>query len=52
VKVVAPELCSLDVPHAARFLGGPRLYRAAYELGLRRTPLTEDDVNPEPHPFP
>ncbi|HEY3184418.1 MAG TPA: YcaO-like family protein [Gaiellaceae bacterium] len=52
VKVVAPELCALDVPHGARFLGGQRLYRAAYELGLRQTPLTEDDVNPEPHPFP
>jgi ribosomal protein S12 methylthiotransferase accessory factor len=52
VKVVAPELCALDVPHAARFLGGPRLYHAAQELGLRRTPLTEDEVNPEPHPFP
>jgi ribosomal protein S12 methylthiotransferase accessory factor len=52
VKVVAPELCALDVPQAARFLGGPRLYRAAYDLGLRDTPLTEDEVNPEPHPFP
>lgn len=52
VKVLAPELCALDVPHAARFLGGPRLYRAAFELGLRDAPLTEDDVNPEPHPFP
>jgi ribosomal protein S12 methylthiotransferase accessory factor len=52
VKVLAPELCSLDVPHAARFLGGSRLYRAAAELGLRDGPLAWEDVNPEPHPFP
>jgi ribosomal protein S12 methylthiotransferase accessory factor len=51
-KVVAPELCPLDVRHDARFLGGERLYRAAFELGLRDAPLAFDDVNPAPHPFP
>jgi len=51
-KVLAPELCSLDVPHTARFLGGRRLYEAASVLGLREGPLAEHDVNPEPHPFP
>ncbi len=51
VKVIAPELCSLDVPHAGRFLGGRRLYEAAGELGLRAGPLSVP-VNPEPHPFP
>jgi ribosomal protein S12 methylthiotransferase accessory factor len=51
VKVVAPELCSLDVPHAGRFLGGRRLYEAAAELGLRSGPIP-DSVNPDPHPFP
>jgi ribosomal protein S12 methylthiotransferase accessory factor len=51
-KVVAPELCALDVVHAARFLGGRRLYEAAANLGLRATRLTSADVNPEPHPFP
>ncbi len=52
VKVVAPELCSLDVVHVARFLGGRRLYDVPVELGLRSKPLTEDELNPEPHPFP
>ncbi len=28
-RVIAPELCALDVPHSARFLGGRRLYEAA-----------------------
>ena len=51
-KVLAPELCPLDVPHAARFLGGRRLYDAAVSLGLRDEPLHEADVNPDPHPFP
>jgi ribosomal protein S12 methylthiotransferase accessory factor len=52
VKTLAPELCSLDVFHRARFLGGPRLYRAASDLGLRKRPLAEIDLNPDPHPFP
>jgi ribosomal protein S12 methylthiotransferase accessory factor len=51
-KTVAPELCALDVPHAARFLGGRRLYETPVDLGLRAEPLTLDELNPEPHPFP
>ncbi len=51
-RVIAPELCALDVSHAARFLGGPRLYEAAAAIGLHDRPLREADVNPEPHPFP
>jgi ribosomal protein S12 methylthiotransferase accessory factor len=51
-KVVAPELCALEVAHGARFLGGRRLYEAAFELGLRARPLAASDVNPYPHPFP
>jgi ribosomal protein S12 methylthiotransferase accessory factor len=51
-KVLAPELCALDVPYAARFLGGRRLYEAAAALGLRGDRLCEADINPDPHPFP
>jgi ribosomal protein S12 methylthiotransferase accessory factor len=51
-KVVAPELQPLDVAYDGRFLGGRRLYRAAFELGLRAEPATFDDLNPHPHPFP
>jgi len=51
-KAVAPELCALDVPHAARFLGGRRLSATAVDLGFRAEPLTLDELNPEPHPFP
>jgi ribosomal protein S12 methylthiotransferase accessory factor len=52
LKTLAPELCALDVPHSARFLGGRRLFEAPVQLGLREHPLHERDVNPEPHPFP
>jgi len=52
VRAVAPELCALDVEHDAPMLGGRRLYEEPFRLGLRRRPLTEDDVNPDPHPFP
>jgi ribosomal protein S12 methylthiotransferase accessory factor len=51
-KVLAPELCALDVFHGARFLGGRRLYEAAHELRLRPAPLPPDQINPAPHPFP
>lgn len=51
-RVIVPELQPLDVAYAGRFLGGSRLYRAAYELGLLPTPMTLEDLNPYPHPFP
>ena len=52
VHVVAPELCQLDVVEGARFLGGRRLYQAAFETGLVSRPLDPSDLNPDPHPFP
>ncbi len=51
-RAVAPELCALDVPHAARFLGGRRLYEAGAKAGFRPRPMSEDEINPDPHPFP
>jgi len=52
VRVIAPELCQLDVFDRARFLGGTRLYEAAHEAGLVPCPLTIDELNTDPHPFP
>lgn len=52
VKAVVPELCALDVDHRARFLGGTRLYEAAWRRGLAGRPLRYDELNPYPHPFP
>jgi ribosomal protein S12 methylthiotransferase accessory factor len=51
-RVVAPQLCALDVFGAAPYRGGRRLYRAAFEAGLLQAPLTYDDLNPLPHPYP
>ena len=51
VRVVAPELCALDVEHDARLLGGARLYEEPVRLGMRAS-FGEFDVNPDPHPFP
>ena len=51
-RIIAPELCRLDVPHDARFLGGRRLYETAERLGLRAGVLAATRVNPDPHPFP
>jgi ribosomal protein S12 methylthiotransferase accessory factor len=52
VRVVAPELCPLDVRQDACFLGGARLRDAPVELGFRDRPLTFDGLNRDPHPFP
>lgn len=52
VRIVAPELCALDVEHAAPLLGGRRLYEEPRRLGLRTHALSEGELNPDPHPFP
>ncbi len=52
VRVIAPELCALDVEHNAQLLGGNRLYDEPLRLGVRERRLTEADINPDPHPFP
>lgn len=52
VRVIAPELCQLDVEHRARLHGGRRVYEEPLRLGRARRILTEDDLNPDPHPFP
>ncbi|MGH9212997.1 MAG: YcaO-like family protein [Acidimicrobiales bacterium] len=52
VHVLSPELQPVDFPHRHRFLGGRRLYDAAYAAGMCERPLTPADLNPDPHPFP
>ena len=51
-RVITPELCALDVFGAAPYRGGERLYRAAFDDGLLDVPLTYDELNPLPHPYP
>ena len=52
MRVVCPELSPLEVVESSRFLGGRRLYEAAFEHGLVARPLELHDLNPDPHPFP
>ena len=51
-KVIAPGLCSLDVPHVARFLGAERMYHLAKRDTLTQPSSLLHDLNPLPHPFP
>ena len=51
-RVVVPELCPLDAAHATRHLGGTRRLDVPAALGLTGQPLREDELNPDPHPFP
>ncbi len=51
-RVITPQLCALDVSGTAPYRGGERLYRAAFGAGLVPAPLTYDDLNPLPHPYP
>lgn len=52
VRAIAPELAPLDVLESARYLGGRRLYDAAFEVGCAPRRLDFDEINPHPHPFP
>jgi ribosomal protein S12 methylthiotransferase accessory factor len=51
-RVVVPGLQPLDIDHEWRHLGGERLYQVPVQLGLLNKPLSEESLNPFPHPFP
>jgi ribosomal protein S12 methylthiotransferase accessory factor len=51
-RVIAPELCALDVLGRAPYRGGERRYRAAFESGVLDRPLAYEELNPLPHPYP
>ncbi len=52
IRAVVPGMQPLDINHARRYLGGKRLYEVPCQMGLRKQPLTEEEVNPYPHMFP
>lgn len=53
VKVLIPGLLPMTFGHRFRRTDGlPRLLNMPYELGYRDRPLTTDEINPFPHPFP
>jgi ribosomal protein S12 methylthiotransferase accessory factor len=52
VKVIVPGTLPMTFGHRNRWVAGiPRLLTVPALLGHRATPLTEDDLNPHPHPF-
>ncbi|MFI9048492.1 YcaO-like family protein [Streptomyces sp. NPDC053427] len=51
VRTVIPGLCPLTLRSDFHRRGGPRVLRAPVDMGVRATPLTEDDLNPLPLPF-
>jgi ribosomal protein S12 methylthiotransferase accessory factor len=53
VKVIAPGSLSMTFGHGNRRITGlPRLFEIPYRLGHASRPLTDADLNPDPHPFP
>ena len=51
VRVLIPELVYLSLP-SAPFAGNRRLYEVPKKMGYRQEILTEEDLNPMPHPYP
>lgn len=52
VRAIVPGMQPLDTNHNHKHLGGERLYRVPYKLGLTSRILSEEELNPYPHPFP
>ena len=53
VSVIVPGLLPIDFGWTRqRALGMPRLRTGLREAGLREHDLTDDELNPAPHPFP
>ncbi|MFF4607314.1 YcaO-like family protein [Streptomyces sp. NPDC001339] len=51
VRTVIPGLCPLTLRSDFHRRGGPRVFTAPVAMGVRDTPLTEDQLNPMPLPF-
>jgi ribosomal protein S12 methylthiotransferase accessory factor len=52
VKVIVPGTLPMTFGHRNRWVAGiGRVRTVPVLLGHRATPLTEDDLNPHPHPF-
>lgn len=52
VKVVIPKLQSISLDSRFLYFGGERLYTVPVELGFRKQPIKENQLNRLPHPLP
>lgn len=51
LRSIVPGLQPVTFSQRFRHLGGPRLYQAPVHMGLRSSPLAEDELNPNPLPM-
>ncbi|MER8070618.1 TOMM precursor leader peptide-binding protein [Streptomyces sp. NPDC094034] len=51
VRSLVPGLCPITLRSDFHRRGGPRVFHAPVAMGVRTTPLGEDDLNPLPLPF-
>lgn len=53
VKVIIPGMLPMTFGyHLSRLVGLDRVLKIPMEIGYRKTPLTYEQLNPHPHPFP
>lgn len=52
VKTVIPGYKPIDVLYRGRMLGGQRILKHSFNLGLVDKPFELEELNPVPHPFP
>lgn len=52
VKSIIPGYKPIDVLYRGRMLGGERILKHSYHLGLVDKPFKLEELNPIPHPFP
>ncbi|HEX8451668.1 MAG TPA: YcaO-like family protein [Longimicrobium sp.] len=52
MRVVVPGIQVMNSRHDSPLLGGKRLYDVPVHMGLRDTPLREDELNTFLHPYP
>jgi ribosomal protein S12 methylthiotransferase accessory factor len=51
--VIVPGLVPIDFGfHRRRYMTLPRMFSVPATAGFRHAPLTRDEINPAPHPFP
>ena len=51
-RVVIPKTVPLNMGTTRRFLAVRRIYDVPFKIGMRPSPTSPADLNPDPHPFP
>ncbi|MDN3294915.1 TOMM precursor leader peptide-binding protein [Streptomyces ficellus] len=51
LRTIVPGLCPITLRRDFHRRGGPRVFQAPVSMSARTSPLTEEELNPMPHPF-